>query len=327
MRSAARIAAAIAAAGAASAAYQQIAEAADRHRFPPPGRLVDIGGRRMHLLAAGGGSPAVVIIPALASNVLEWVRVQRAAAAETTVIVYDRAGVGWSDPPRGRLTVDAMADDLHALLVTADVKPPYIIAGHSLGGVIARRFQARHPGDVAGMLLIDSSHEDQAQRLPGRPGVRDNITRAARRQFRILGVRRLAASFGLVDGVNMASLARETVPEHQDAARAITLSAKQRRIAVRELLLLSRLRGEPPSFGALPLTVLSAGNARRRQWSAWAAWCQLQDELAALSSDSAHMYAVNADHSVHLDDPEVVVQAIRELLRHSRQAHPGQRPG
>lgn len=85
----------VVAAGIASAAYQLAADAADRRRFPAPGRLLDVGGRRIHLLAAGEGMPAVVIIPALGSNVLEWVRVQRAAAADTTVVVADRAGIGF----------------------------------------------------------------------------------------------------------------------------------------------------------------------------------------------------------------------------------------
>ena len=110
-----RAAIAAVAIGGASSVYQQIAEAADRHRFPPPGRLADIGnGRKMHILVEGGGEPPVVIIPALGANVLEWVRVLRAASAETSVCAYDRAGLGWSDPPHGAVTIDAMADDLGA---------------------------------------------------------------------------------------------------------------------------------------------------------------------------------------------------------------------
>lgn len=273
----------------------------------------------MHLLAAGEGSPAVVIVPALASNVLEWVRVQRAAATKTTVCVYDRAGIGWSDPPPpGALTVDAMADDLRALLKGAGIEPPYIIAGHSLGGIVARRFQAQCPGDVAGMLLVDSSHEDQARLL----GWRSSLGQAARRQARILGARRLAASLGKVSAVDAASLARETVPEHADAARAITLSSRQRRIAVRELLILPRLRAEPQDLGSLPLTVLSAASLQRRCWPAWPVWSRLQDELAALSADTVHIAALNADHNVHLDDPALVVQAIHELVDRCRQLIP-----
>lgn len=305
VRPAARIALAVAAAGIACAAYQRIGDAADWHRHPPPGRLVDVGGRRMHILAEGDGSPAVIIVPALGSNVLEWVRVLRAALAETTVCAYDRAGLGWSDPLRGPVTLDAMAGDLRALLTAAGITPPYIVAGHSLGGIIARRFQARYPADVAALLLLDSSHEDQARRLGH--GAWHGIKRAARRQARILGARRLAASLGLAGGLDAASLARETVPEYAAAAKAVSLSTRQRRAVVREMLLLACPHGQPPGLRALPLAVLSAGSATRRQWPAWHAWSQLQDELAALSTDSVHMYAVNADHNIHLDDPDAVV--------------------
>lgn len=318
MRTATRAAVAIAAAGIASAAYQQAADAADRRRFPPPGRLVDIGGRRIHLLAMGEGTPAVVIIPALGANVLEWVRVLRGAQSETTVCAYDRAGLGWSDPSLGPVSFDAMADDLHALLKAAGIEPPYVIAGNSMGGVVARRFQSRYPEDVAGMLLIDSSHEEQARRLGDNDRWHD-IVRAAKGRLRILGVRRAAARFGLVRGLDAESLAWETVPEYADAAKASSLSTKQRRTATREMLLLARPHGQPQDLGALPLAVLSAGNAKRRKWTDWADWCRLQDELAALSSGSAYMYAVNADHNVHLDDPGVVVQTIRDLAERCRQ--------
>jgi pimeloyl-ACP methyl ester carboxylesterase len=316
VRRAACAAVAVAIASIASAAYQQATEAADRRRFPPPGQLADVAGHRIHLLATGEGTPAVIIVPALASNVLEWVRVQRATATKTTVCVYDRAGVGWSDPPPlGALSVDGMADDLHAALRAAGIRPPYVIAGQSLGGIVARRFQARYPDDVTGMLLVDSSHEDQSRRLGWLDGTGLLLWRAAQRQARILGARRLAASLGKVSAVDRASLARETVPEYAGAARAITLSSRQRRIAVLEMLLASGLRGRPEDLGSLPLTVISSAN---RWWRGWPVWSQLQDELATLSSDSVHMTAVRAGHNVHLDEPMLVVQAIRDLVDRCR---------
>lgn len=271
----------------------------------------------MHILTEGDGSPAVVIVPALASNVLEWVRIQRAAASETMVVVYDRAGIGWSDSAPGPLTLDAMADDLHALLKSSGIRPPVIIAGHSMGGLVARAFMSRYPGEVAGMLLIDSSHEDQVRRLGPRSGSRSAL-RAARRQARILGARRLAASAGLLAETSPARLARLTVPEYASASRAVTLSSKQRRITVRELVLLSRSHGQPLDLGSLPLTVLTAASPHRREWSEWPPWAALQDELAALSDDAVHIAALNADHNVHLDDPGVVIREIRELLRRCR---------
>ena len=117
--------------GMASAVYQVAAEARDRRRFPPPGRLADVGGRFLHLLEAGTGSPAVVIVPAIGGNVLDWLAFQRELARDMRVCVYDRAGFGWSDPPpRGRRTFDDMADELRQGLAGAGIGPPYLLVGH-----------------------------------------------------------------------------------------------------------------------------------------------------------------------------------------------------
>jgi len=318
MRSASRIAAVAAAAGAASFTYQRIAEARDRRRFPPPGRLVDIGGRRLHLVTAGEGSPAVVIIPALADNVLQWLPILDGVASETRACAYDRAGIGWSDPPpRGRRTADLMAADLHALLCSAGIPPPYILAGHSLGGIVARRFYARYAGVVAGMALIESSHEQQATRtraVDWRRGVPRYVFEAARRQARPLGARRLAASAGLLRGFD-AMITREAPPGYRDADRAIVLSSRQRRVAVRELLMMVRSQGQPPSVGTIPLTVLTRA---RWSWRGWPVWEQMQEELAALSSDSVHIRAERGGHLLQLDEPDLVIQAIRDLVRRCR---------
>ena len=282
-----RVASGAAAAGIASLTYQRIAEARDHRRFPPPGRLVDIGGRRLHLVDAGEGSPAVVIIPALADNVLQWLGVLEGAAAEARVCLYDRAGIGWSDtPPRGRHTPATMASDLYALLQAAGIPPPYVLVGHSLGGVIGRRFQADYPQVVTGMLLVDSAHEDHARRLGAmdwREGPLGILNAAARWQARILGARRLAVALGVAPGFD-ADIARTVPPQYAGAARAIRLSARQKHAAVRELLVLAQSWGPPRSLGSLPLTVLTASP---RPWRGWPVWAQLQDELAALSSELA----------------------------------------
>ena len=319
MKSATRIAVAVAA-GVASFSYQRIAEARDRHRFPPPGRLVDIGhGRRLHLVTAGEGSPAVVIIPALAENVLQWLPVVQAVAAETRACVYDRAEVGWSDPPpRWRRTPDLMAADLHALLIAAGIPPPYVLVGHSIGGIVARRFYAQHPDLVAGMVLVDSSHERQGERFATadwRKGTRMYAREAVKRQARILGARRLAASLGLLRGFN-ADITREAPAEYADAARAIMLSTRHKHANVREMLMVTHTWEGPPDLGSVPLTVLTA--LRRLDESLLPMWVQMQDELAALSSDSEHITTPDAGHYMHLDDPELVVRVIRDLVRRCR---------
>jgi pimeloyl-ACP methyl ester carboxylesterase len=315
---ASRAAAVAAAAGIASFTYQRIAEAHDRRRFPPPGRMVDIGGRRLHLVMAGEGSPAVIIIPALAENVLGWLGILQSAAAVTQACVHDRAEIGWSDPPpHWRRTPDTLAADLHALLAAAGISPSYVLVGHSYGGIVARRLYTQRPGTVAGMLLVDSGHEQQAKRFGSagsRRGAAMYVRGAMQRQVRILGMRRLAAGLGLVRGFD-ALVACEAPAEYAGANRAILLSSRQRRVAVREILMAANTWGEPPGLGSVPLTVLT--RATSPGWD-WPVWAQLQDELAALSSDSEHIKAQEAGHYVHLDEPELVIKGDSR----SRQALP-----
>ena len=231
--------------GMASAVYQVAAEAWDRPRFPPPGRLADVGGRFLHLLEAGTGSPTVVIVPAIGGNVLDWLAFQRELAGDMRVCVYDRAGFGWSDPPpRGRRTFDDMADELRQGLASAGIGPPYLVVGHSIGGIIARRFAVRYRGDVAGMVLVDSSHEDQVRRrrADGRwRGAPRMFWFALRQRARVLGLRRLAVQAGFSE-LN-AEIARDVPPECAAAARAINLTARHRRAAVHEIILMARSHG------------------------------------------------------------------------------------
>ena len=261
----------------------------------------------------------MVIVPALADNVLLWMRVLEGAAAETQACVYDRAGIGfgWSDPaPRWRRTPDLMAADLHALLTAAGVPPPYVLAGHSVGGIIARRFYARYPGVVAGMLLIDSSHEDQARRFapqrtgggvrpftsPGQPAVGPDLARAGSPQNSAY----CGASTPTPPARSHLSTLMRTAP---------SCSRRRSRTVVRELLTMTHTWGPPHALDPIPLTALTA---TKQPGSVKRVWTQMQDELAALSSDSKHVMAEEAGHYVHLDDPDLVVQAIRDLVRRCR---------
>ena len=119
------------------AAYQAAGEAQDRRRYQPPGRLVDVGGRRLHIRCVGDGSPTVVIIPALGAYSAAWLEVQDALATHTKVCVYDRPGLGWSDPVAAWPSAAGMARDLHGLLEAPDIEPPFALAGHSMGGLEA----------------------------------------------------------------------------------------------------------------------------------------------------------------------------------------------
>jgi pimeloyl-ACP methyl ester carboxylesterase len=194
------VAASAVALGLASAAYQAAGEARDRRSKPPSGRLVDVGGYRLHIMCAGEGSPAVVIIPALGGSVREWLDVQQRLAQETAVCVYDRAGLGWSDSPPRHRAARRMAEELHALVRDAGVAPPYVVAGHSLGGLIARVFARLYPEEVAGLALIEATHPEIQTRLTPfhithyRGGT---LPYVAFERLRPLGLQRLAQDLGL----------------------------------------------------------------------------------------------------------------------------------
>lgn len=306
-------AAALSAAGIASAAYQAAAEARDRKRYPPPGRLVNVGGRSLHLIDMGTGSPAVVIVQALGANSLDFLGFYRELAASgVRVIVYDRAGLGWSKAPApGRRTHDDMARELHGLLAAAKIAPPYVLAGHSFGGIIARRFAVRYPGDVAGIVLIDSPHEDQVRRFIKAEGYWGNpplttAWRVLKAAACPLGLRRLLPG----------NPGRTALPEDASAARAVGLTARGRRADIREMILSARPNGSPPGLGNLPLTVLTAAG-RDPTWNA------MQAELAAISTASTHIVAEYGWHFLQQDNPELVSTAIRDLLTRIRDAAPG----
>jgi pimeloyl-ACP methyl ester carboxylesterase len=257
----------------------------------------------------GTGSPAVVFIQVLGANCLDFLGFYRELAASgMRVIVYDRAGLGWSEAPApGRRTHDDMARELHRLLATAKIAPPYVLAGHSFGGVIARRFAVRYPADVAGIVLIDSSHEDQVRRFIEAEGHWGNppLTTA----WRVL---KAAACPLSLQRLLSRKPSRTALPQDAGAARAVGLTARGRRADIREMLLAARSHGSPPDLGSLPLTVLTAAG-RDPTWNA------MQAELAATSTASTHIVADHGWHFLQQDNPDFVSAAIRDMLDRIRE--------
>ena len=288
-------------------AYQTIGTATDASTVSMPGRLVDVGGHRLHLSCTGSGSPTVVLEPgggAMAAN-LGWVT--PAVAHDTRICVYDRAGRGWSEDADAPQDAVAIATDLHALLQRAGTPGPYVIAGHSFGGLYALTFAAQHPHEVAGMVLIDSTSPHY-----GAVGVAPN-TSASGGYDVVGGVAALTSSLARVGlGRLYATLTVADLPARErDAARAGTATPGTLRSTIEEYGRANDSMAEAASLHNLsgkPLMVLSAGVGSAADWP------QKQERLAALSTDSVHRVVAGASHEGLVGDPVHAATTSRAIL-------------
>jgi pimeloyl-ACP methyl ester carboxylesterase len=263
-----------------------------------PGQLIDVGGFRLHLHCCGQGSPTVVMDSALGGSSVSWLLVQPHIAELTRVCSYDRAGFGWSDRGPMPRTAGRIADELRVLLERANVPPPYVVVGHSFGGLVMRIFAARYQSDVAGMVLVDPAHpEDWVRPAPkeqlkidrGLRLCRHGATAARHGVARIVSALATVGAFGLARGI----------------ARVVSGGRLHRED---EGILAPVLDASAKGYGDLPLTTISStdpGEYRLRQ----------QDALAALSTQGRHVIATNSGHWIPLDEPATVIDAIRTVLR------------
>ena len=273
---------------------------------PPPGRLIDVGGHRVHLYCTGQGSPAVIVVGGLS---VDWYLVQTAIARLTTICTYDVSGTAWSDPGPVSTCPDRAAE-IQVLLRHAGVHPPFVFVGHSVGGLVARYYAGRYPQEVAGMVLVD--HAFTPAKEPPLPGPPPPPPAAGNSPPVLLETTPIVLTVEETSNFNRLpprirelhrwAAARRPVPDHALAADDCESRMPSAAFGAR-------------SLGGMPLVVVSTAN----QALGYAA---LQSQLLALSINSAQMRANRSFHSVEIDQPEVVVQAIRKVVGELRMAAP-----
>lgn len=323
----------LAAVFAAGLLYQSFGSYRDRQRVPPPGRLIDVGRRRLHLYELGSGSPAVVLEAGIAGTSLGWALVQPEIAKFTRVCSYDRAGLGWSDTRTSPPSIADAIGDLHALLSHANIPPPYILVGHSFGGLLVRAYAHRMPEEVAGLVLLDpvsiSYWSDCSAREKARLALGARFSRRGALLARF-GVVRLALAALLGGGrlfpklISRASAGKgrgtveRLVGEVRKLPREVWPSiashwSNPKCFRAMAAALESLPLNAQEAFGVIvppqiPVVVLSAADATKVELEERERW-------ARESQHGLHLHLKKSGHWVQLEQPQAVVEAVRNLIQ------------
>jgi pimeloyl-ACP methyl ester carboxylesterase len=311
-------------------------------RYPPPGQLIDVGGFRLHLHCAGEGSPTVVLDAALGGSSVSWSWIQPEIAKTTRVCAYDRGGFGWSDAAPMPRTASRLADELRGLLARAGVRPPFVLVGHSFGGLVLRVFAQRYRTEIAGIVFVDSAHPEDwvnpadKERLQIDRGLLLCRRGAAASRFGAAHVVAVLGSLGaftvarlIAKAVSLGNLSQEDegilapmwkLPAHaRKPLRQFWTSEKfyaalGNQIEWIQHSAMEALEASKEGYGDLPLVTISCtnpGDYRIKQ----------QDALARLSTCGRHIMASNSGHWIPLDEPEIVIDAIQDVISQHRRVH------
>jgi pimeloyl-ACP methyl ester carboxylesterase len=311
--------------------YEQVGRRRDRARFPQIGRSVDIGGRTLNISCSGAGAPAVIFESGGAGPGLEWAAFQSDIAKFTEACWYDRAGEGWSDLGSFPRTSVAISNDLHTLLKRAGVPPPYIFTGASIGGLNSRVYGGSYPKEVAGMVLIDSAHEDELRRAPnfylGRT--------APRYLWHPLQLTLEAAAFmGLVRLTQVSPL-RGKDPSQLSPEEFIAVLRSQPKSIVGNVsagIVLPESYTEASGvtrIGDFPLVVLTSGQpldfgdaGLNREAAAYQqVWIhEIQPKLVGLSTHGRQIVVPNANHGSI--PQELIISSVHEVVMEVRSGAP-----
>jgi len=326
--------------GLGGAVWQSAALARDRRRFPPPGRLVETGRGRLHATCEGRDGPTVLLESAIAASSMSWTRVRPEVAGFASVCAYDRSGLGWSDAPSGSWSFARVVDDLHECLRRLECPRPYVLVGHSFGVFVCLAYAARYPQQVAGLVLVDPPsewvHMDERRSRLLRGGVllshvgwflaRVGVVRACltlltggapavpRHFVQIFGPTAARTLERLVGEI------RKLPAEVHPVVQALWCQPKCFLALAGHLRILREATAAAAavhSLGDIPVAVISSGDQTPDVAASHRA-------LAELSSRGRVVSASKSGHWVPYDEPELVVEVIRETVEIARR-FPGHR--
>ena len=318
------------------ASYRVLGERRDRRRFPPPGKYVLLESHRLHFQDMGEGSPTIVLESGLMSSVLTWQKLQPELAKIARVVSYDRAGMGWSDPGPEPRNADRIVSELRDFLRRAEIPPPYVLVGHSFGGLTMPLFAARHADEVLGVVLVDPVAPAEWHPPSERDLHRANIGSKVCRRAAVVaytGLLRLIASLvqagakrsanRLIGAISKGAPSDSNTTEspwfwnlpvsERAMAPVFWIQPKFCRTIASQLERLPESAAQVAGAGPLdkPLVVISAGNALPQRSAAHAA-------IAAQSPNGRHVVADLSGHWITEDQPEILIGAILDILEHTR---------
>jgi len=299
---------------------------------PPNGNLVDIGGYKLHIDIKGKGSPAVVMIAGSQAFSFDWSLVMPGISGITQVCTYDRPALAWSDPGPMPRTFDQDIYELHTLLQKSGVKPPYILVGHSLGGIIARLFEKKYPTEVKGLVLVDATSEDAVLFMNGK--IQRLRTFSQNRTIPPVKTKPDTSTKipSMKDMEEMWKMMGE--PKIESPFDRLPKKFQEQRIwAMRQPKFLLADNGpywadefaamyadSLYSMGNKPIYVLSSGrdafskNTDSAMKAIWLEKLEQKEKMSNLSTNSKHIITTKSGHEIHLEEPELVINAIIEVI-------------
>jgi pimeloyl-ACP methyl ester carboxylesterase len=297
------------------AGYQQIGSRRDARRSPEAGRLVDAGGHRLKINCAGAGSPTVILESGLGDILGEWQRAQEQISKFTRVCAYDRAGYGESEAGPLPRRSSQISSELHALLQNAGEHPPFILVGHSFGGYNVRVFNGQYPNEVAGVVLADSTQEDEYELLP-----------SAWRQLSALQLAHWQSQAEWMPLQINLGIARVRFRKLLGEDGYLILQAKYLKARASEFQEIQSSAAQAHAAGSIgnkPLIVLTAVKQDAALKNALSpedfvrfqqVWVQtLQPRLAQLSTRGEQMILPDVGHNIPEERPEAIVDAVRKI--------------